>query len=67
MSIKERIEEKVEELREECADQTVDELYDNARNFHLWALGSDDNEEATEYEITADAFRILAREKEEGK
>lgn len=67
MSINERILTKVEELRETYADQTVEELYGNARNHHLWAMGCRTNEEATEHEITADAFRILAREKERGK
>ena len=64
MSIKERIEERVKELRKTCADQTVEELYGQARNHHLWAMGCRTNEEATEHEITADAFRILAREKQ---
>lgn len=67
MSLTERILAKVEELRGTCADQTVEELYGNARNHHLWAMGCRTNEEATEHEITADAFRILAREKERGK
>ena len=64
MSIKELILETAEELRDSCADMSVDELYEQARMEHLWALGSRDNEEATEHEITADAFRVLAREKE---
>lgn len=69
MSIDERILARVEELRKACRTQNLNatELYAEARDEHIWALGSRTTEEATEHEITADAYRILAREKEEAE
>lgn len=61
------IENRVEELRDTCKDMSAKELYAEARNEHIMALGcmhGGKNEEATEHEINADAYRILAREKE---
>lgn len=65
--ILDRIEEKMELLKEPCADLSIDELYEQARMEHLWALGSHDNDEALEHEITSDAYRLLAREKEKAQ
>lgn len=69
MSINERILERVEELREASRNQNMSatELYAEARDEHILALGSRTTEEATEHEISADAYRILAREKEEAE
>lgn len=66
MTINERIQQRVEELRGACRTHnlSVQELYAEARDEHILALGSRTNEEATEHEINADAYRILAREKE---
>ena len=67
MTIDERIQQRVEELRGACRTQilSAQELYAEARDEHILALGSRTNEEATDHEISADAYRILAREKEE--
>jgi len=67
MDILERIEEMADMLRENCEDMTADELYEQARMEHLWALGSSDDDEATDHEIAADAYRLLARERENYK
>ena len=64
MTIAERIEQKADELRESYEDASLDEIYADARNNHIWALGSSTSEESTEFEITADALRLIARERE---
>lgn len=55
---------KVDELRDACKNLSAEELYKTASNEHLWALGSKTDKEATMHEINADAYRILAKEKE---
>ena len=62
--ITDEVENRVEELRDVCKDLSAEELYKTASNEHLWALGSETDEEATMHEINADAYRILAKEKE---
>ncbi len=62
--LKDDIENRVEELRDSCKDMSRQELLDSARNEHTYALGSKNSEEATMHEINADAYRILAKEKE---
>ena len=61
--INEKIQQKADELRSSYADSTAEEIYADARNNHIWALGSNTLEEATEYEIIADALRLIAKEK----
>ena len=63
-SIKDDIDARVEELRDSCKDMSRQELLDQARNEHVFALGSKDPKESTMHEINADAYRILAKEKE---
>ena len=62
--ILDRIDEMMDILRESCADMSIDELYEQARMEHIWALGSRNDDEATEHEITSDAYRLLAQDKE---
>lgn len=37
------------------------EHYQHAKNYHIWALGSDTNEKATELELCADEHRVFAQ------
>lgn len=62
--IKSDIESKADELRDSCKDMSKEELLTQASNEHTFALGSKSNEEATVHEINADAYRLLAKEKE---
>ena len=54
----------LEKLRTTTKDWTAEELYKAASNEHLWALGSSTDAQSTIHELTCDAYRKLAREKE---
>lgn len=65
MTIAERIEQKTDELRESYKDASLDEIYADARDNHIWALGSSTSEEAAEFAITACALILIAGERGE--
>lgn len=59
------LEQLIYELRKEADNLSVDQLFLRARGEHYAALGSKTNTAATEHEMKADVYRMLAREKKE--
>ena len=66
-SISDDIKNKADELRDSCKDMSKDELLAQASNEHTFALGSKSTEESTMHEVNADAYRLLAKEKDKNE